>query len=92
MLPKFFRVGLGFVTVTSAIAFGPMAANAQDPHDHTPAVSGLPQGVPYFCAHPSVTSTASGLWSNPRTWSTGTVPHANDKVAIAAGLTSPTTS
>ncbi len=85
LVHKFFRVGLGLVTATSAIAFGPMAANAQDTHDHTPAVSGVPQGVPYFCARPGVTSTASGLWSNPRTWSTGTVPRADDKVAIAAG-------
>ena len=42
----FFRVGLGLLTATSAIAFVPVAANAQDAHDHTPAVSGVPQGVP----------------------------------------------
>ena len=85
MLVRSFRVGLGLVTLTSAIAFSPTVANAQGAHDHTPAVSGLPQGVPYFCASPSVTSTASGLWSDPKTWSTGKVPGANDKVKISAG-------
>src|SRR5678810_933436 len=29
-------------------AFGIAFATAQDIHDHTPAVSGVPQGVPYF--------------------------------------------
>jgi hypothetical protein len=79
------RVGLGLVAATSAIAFGPIVANGQDAHDHTPPVSGVPQGVPYFCASPSVTSAASGLWSDPRTWSTGKVPRENDKVEVAAG-------
>ena len=85
MLVRFVRLGLGLVTATSAIAFSPTVANAQGAHDHTPAVSGLPQGVPYFCASPSVTSAASGLWSDPKTWSTGKVPGANDKVKISAG-------
>ena len=85
MRARFFRLGLGLVTVASAIALRPLSASAQDPHDHTPAVSGAPQGVPYFCANPSVTSTASGLWSDARTWSTGKVPGANDRVKIAAG-------
>src|SRR5262245_23015164 len=59
-------------------------AAAQD-HPHTAGVSGLPTGVPLFCASPTVTSASNGPWSNPRTWSTGKVPVANDKVAIAAG-------
>ena len=81
----FRRIGLELVAATIALAFGPIVANGQDAHDHTPALSGVPQGVPYFCARPSVTSTASGLWSDPRTWSTGKVPGATDKVEVAAG-------
>jgi hypothetical protein len=83
-------LGWGLVAVTSVIiGFGPVTARAlaaaQDVHDHTQAVSGVPLGVPYFCASPSVTSAASGLWSNPRTWSSGRVPRAGDKVEIGAG-------
>ncbi len=55
---------------------------AQEPHLHTPGVSGVPQGVPRFCATPTVTSIATGVWSDPRIWSTSRVPGANDKVAI----------
>ncbi len=43
----------------------------------------MPQGVPFFCAAPTVTSAASGAWSDARTWSTQRVPGANDRVAIA---------
>jgi hypothetical protein len=59
--------------------------NAQDIHDHTPAISGVPQGIPYFCASPTVVSIADGLWSNSKTWSTGKTPGTNDKVRITAG-------
>jgi hypothetical protein len=85
MPARFFRLGLGLVAATSALALGPIVAIGQDAHDHTPPVSGVPQGVPYFCASPSVTSAGSGLWSDPRTWSTGKVPRENDKVEVAAG-------
>src|SRR2546422_9512434 len=61
-------------------------AFAQD-HNHTAAVSGVPQGVPYFCENPTVTSIAAGPWSDAKTWSTGRTPTANDKVKIAAGHT-----
>jgi hypothetical protein len=87
---RVFRVGWGLVALTSAamtaaLAVWPPSARAEDAHDHTPSVSGVPLGVPYFCAHPNVTSAASGLWSDPGTWSTGKVPGANDRVRIAAG-------
>ena len=58
---------------------------AQDIHNHTPAVSGVPQGIPYFCADPTVVSVASGAWSDSQTWSTGKPPISNDKVRIAPG-------
>jgi hypothetical protein len=60
-------------------------ATAQIAHDHTAAMSGVPQGVPYFCADPSLTSTASGAWSDPQTWSEKRVPGAGDRVRIVAG-------
>jgi hypothetical protein len=62
-----------------------VSAAGQDAHLHTPGVSGMPQGVPLFCASPTVTSAASGVWSNPATWSTKKIPAANDKVSIGAG-------
>ena len=45
----------------------------------------MPQGIPMFCAGPTVISRANGAWSNPSNWSTGRVPAANDKVAIGEG-------
>jgi len=63
----------------------PEPALAQDVHRHTPAASGVPQGIPYFCANPTVASVGSGAWSNASTWSTRRVPGPNDKVAVAAG-------
>jgi hypothetical protein len=78
MSMKIIRLGL-------VLAFWPAFLPAQDVHEHTPAVSGVPQGVPYFCAQPTVTSVAGGLWSEPKTWSTGKVPAANDRVRIASG-------
>jgi hypothetical protein len=54
-----------------AIAFAAAAsALAQETHQHTPGVSGMPQGIPYFCANPTVTSVAGGAWSSAETRST----------------------
>ena len=61
--------------------------SAQNAHPHTPGVSGVAGGVPYFCASPTTTSTTSGAWSDARTWSNGRVPGRDDKVAIASGHT-----
>jgi len=47
----------------------------------------MPQGVPFFCASPTITSVATGEWSNPATWSSSKVPGEGDKVAIDAGHT-----
>ena len=87
MRNRIFGFGLRLALAASAVSFWAALANAQDTHNHTPAVSGVPQGVPYFCVNPTVTSTTSGVWSDSRTWSTGKVPGANDKVKITAGHT-----
>jgi len=57
---------------------------AQD-HNHARMVHGVPGGVPDFCANPTVTSVASGAWSDAATWSAKRVPGADDRVAIGAG-------
>ncbi len=85
MPARFLRVGDWLVAIAAVGAVASPPALAQEAHEHTAAVSGVPQGVPYFCAQPTVTTTASGLWSDPRTWSTGRRPGARDKVKIAAG-------
>src|SRR5262245_15248896 len=60
-------------------------ALSQEAHVHTPAASGIPQGIPYICSNPTVVSVSGGRWSDARTWSTQRVPGANEKVAIGAG-------
>jgi hypothetical protein len=64
----------------AAVALSP----AQE-HNHAMAVHGVPGGVPDFCANPTITSAASGAWSDPATWSINKVPGAGDRVVIAAG-------
>jgi hypothetical protein len=56
---------------------------AQEIHNHTLEVHGVPGGVPNFCGQPTVTSLAGGVWSDPATWSTGKVPGSGDRVAIS---------
>jgi G8 domain len=67
------------------VACAATSAAAQARHDHTPALTGVPRGLPYFCASATVTSVTSGAWSNPATWSTRTVPGTHDKVKIGSG-------
>src|SRR2546425_3156944 len=80
--PPWFRRGSA---VACALVAGVTYGWAQDVHQHTPAVSGMPRGIPFLCANPTVTSVNAGVWSNARTWSTNRVPGANDKVSIARG-------
>ena len=70
---------LGFILVLTSVAW------AQEIHNHSREVHGVPGGVPDFCGQPTVTSVAGGVWSNPETWSTGKVPASEDRVAISAG-------
>jgi hypothetical protein len=58
---------------------------AQEMHNHALEVHGVPGGVPEFCPNPTVTSVASGAWSDPATWSTKKAPGAGDRIAIGAG-------
>src|SRR5467141_3049782 len=69
---------LAFVFALTSVAW------AQDVHNHTREVHGVPGGVPEFCAQPTVTSIAGGVWSAPATWSTGKVPAPEDRVVISA--------
>jgi hypothetical protein len=70
----------------------PALARAQDDDDsgggpsHDMSTGGqISKGIPRFCAEPTVTSVASGLWSNAATWSTKKVPAADDMVLIKSG-------
>src|SRR5438477_1101450 len=79
------RTILGLVSGIALLVATGREVAAQAAHAHTPAVSGMPQGVPLFCSNPTVTSVGAGPWSKATTWSTGQVPGADDRVAIGAG-------
>src|SRR5712691_6080375 len=68
---------LAFIFALTSVAW------AQEIHNHTREVHGVPGGVPDFCGQPTVTSVAGGVWSDPATWSTGKVPAPEDRVAIS---------
>src|SRR6266436_4572627 len=68
-----------------AIALLFVGALAAQDHNHARMIHGVPGGVPDFCASPTVSSAASGAWSDPATWSPRKVPGAADRVAIGTG-------
>ena len=76
-----FLLALG-VAVYGAAAL-PAAASG-DTLPHTPAVSGMPHGVPLFCSDPTATSRQNGAWSDPATWSARQVPGAGARVVVEA--------
>lgn len=78
------RRRLALLLLLATAAGSPAAGAAQAP-PRTPGVSGMPHGVPLLCREPTVASLSGGAWSDPRTWSTGAVPGADDRVAVAAG-------
>ena len=45
----------------------------------------LPHGIPDFCAAPTISTVASGAWTNPAIWSPARVPAADDVVAVSLG-------
>jgi hypothetical protein len=67
------------------IAGASLRGLTQEAHPHTPAVSGLPHGMPLFCSAPTIAAAATGAWSNPQTWLPRRVPRENDRVSIGAG-------
>jgi len=79
------RTILGLVSGIALLVATGREVGAQAAHAHTPAVSGMPQGVPLFCSNPTVISVGAGPWAKATTWSTGKVPGAGDRVAIGAG-------
>ncbi|TWT89751.1 G8 domain protein [Pseudobythopirellula maris] len=58
----------------------PSLINVTATHVNTPSDS-----IPRFGAEPTVLSARDGAWSDPDTWSTGTVPGVDDVVSILEG-------
>ena len=89
ILPSIVTIALSVPSGLSAgfVRANRPAANVAQDHLHTPAVSGMPQGIPLLCPNPTVASVGAGAWSNRTTWSTGRVPAANDRVTVEAGHT-----
>ncbi len=49
--------------------------------------SGLPHGVPDFCANASNVAQRSGNWSDAQIWSAGHAPSDGERVAVGTGAT-----
>lgn len=75
------------LVAASVLAAAQCSALLAQEHLHLPPASGMPHGMPRFCAQATATSVASGAWSNPAVWATSKVPAAGDAVLIEAGTT-----
>jgi hypothetical protein len=75
-----------WAAATFALVVCAVVVSAQE-HQHLAAASGVPHGVPRFCPSPTITSVASGAWSNPRTWSPARLPAPGDAVLVARDTT-----
>lgn len=73
------------LVAVSILTATPSSTLRAQEHVHLPPASGMPHGMPRFCAQATITSIASGAWSNPAVWSTNNVPVAGDGVLIEAG-------
>jgi len=82
---KMIRIVVVLCVAISSLFFLAQPVAAQDAPTHTAPLSGVPQGVPYFCANPGLTSATSGAWSDPETWSPQRVPGVDDRVRVEAG-------
>ena len=78
---------LPLVGAIAALVCGAGVRGVTQDLPHTPGVSGMPRGVPLLCSNPTVVTVASGSWSSPQTWSTRTIPAADDRITIAAAHT-----
>lgn len=76
-----------FCLIATGVPFSPALTNvvAAGPGRQMNTMSGAPQGIPSLCQDPNVTTTASGMWSNPAIWSTHRVPGQKDRVRISKG-------
>lgn len=71
--------------VASIASLASVTGVGQHAARHTASVSGMLHGVPLLCAEATISSVASGAWSDSRTWSTGRIPSARARVVIASG-------
>ena len=67
--------GVNTASITATVTAYDIAPSFKTPYD----------SIPNFAVHPSNISVRSGVWSDPKTWSTGHVPTDGDIVSIAGG-------
>ncbi len=77
------------LAVALGCAAGTVACSGGSHHSATPPSSTVATGTTTTVAGPprAITSVRAGKWSDSRTWSTGTVPTARDRVTITKAVT-----